>query len=198
MSIRTPVCNLFGIERPIFGFAHSVTVVAAISRAGGLGVYGATMDEPEEIREKSRELCGDRRFGLDLLLPSSVGDETDRAKVQEGLPQAHKDFVEGLARRYAVPPPKESSFYGRNVRSQTLFARQVEAALASEADVFAAAVGVPPAVIARARAAGKMTISLVGAVKHAERAVEAGVDLIVAQGHDAGAHRHLQPGAASG
>lgn len=191
MSIRTSVCELFGIDRPIFGFAHSVAVTAAISRAGGLGVYGATMDEPEEIREKARQLralCGDRPFGIDLLLPSSVGDETDRAKVHAELPQGYKDFVAQLTEKYAVPAPRESSFYGRNVRSQTLFARQVEAALASEADVFAAAVGVPPEVIARAKAAGKLTISLVGAVKHAERAVEAGVDLIVAQGYDAGAH----------
>ena len=191
MPFRTPVCDLFGIERPIFGFAHSVAVTAAISRAGGLGVYGATMDEPEEIAEKARQLralCGDRPFGIDPLPPSAVGDETDRAKVQADLPQGHKDFVAGLAEKYAVPPPTAKGFYGRNVRSQTLFRRQVEAALASEADVFAAAVGVPPAVIAEAKAAGKRTISLVGAVRHAEKAVAAGVDLIVAQGHDAGAH----------
>ena len=191
MSLRTAVCDLFGIERPIFGFAHSVAVTAAISRAGGLGVYGATMDEPDEIRDKARQLralCGDRPFGIDLLLPSGVGDETDRAKVAADLPQGHKDFVAGLAERYAVPPPTEKTFYGRNVRSQTLFRRQVEAALDCEADVFAAAVGVPAAVIAEAKAAGKRTISLVGAVKHAEKAVAAGVDLIVAQGYDAGAH----------
>ncbi len=189
--LRTRATELFGTERPIFGFAHSVAVTAAISRAGGLGIYGATMDEPEEIAAKAKELralCGEKPFGLDLLLPSSVGDETDRSKVQAELPQGHKDFVAALETKYEVPPPREKGFYGRNVRSQTLFKRQVEAALASEADVFAAAVGVPPAVIAEAKAAGKTTIALVGAPRHAEKAVAAGVDALVAQGYDAGAH----------
>ncbi len=48
-AIKTPVCDLFGIEHPIFGFAHSVAVVAAVSNAGGLGVYGGTRSTPAEI-----------------------------------------------------------------------------------------------------------------------------------------------------
>lgn len=191
MNFKTPVCETFGIEKPIFGFAHSIAVTAALSRAGGFGVYGATMDEPEEIAAKSdeiRALAGDAPFGLDLLLPQTVGDETDRAAAHEALPAAHKAFVAGIAEKYDVPKPEQGSFYTNNIRSQTLFARQVEAALASDADVFAAAVGVPAEVISRAKAAGKKTIALVGAPRHAEKALEAGVDLIVAQGHDAGAH----------
>ena len=189
--MKTKACRIMGIEKPIFGFSHSVAVTAAISRAGGLGVYGATHYQPDEIIEVAhqlRELCGDRPFAIDLLLPQSVGDETDLQTVREGLPAEHKAFIAGLEQKYNVPKRTEPSFFADNVRSQTLFASQVEAMLASEADIFAAAVGVPAEVIARAKAAGKKTISLVGAPRHAQLAVDAGVDLLVAQGHDAGAH----------
>ncbi len=189
--MRTKACRLMGVEKPIFGFSHSIAVTAAISRAGGLGVYGATHHQPDEILEISkhlRSLCGDRPFGLDLLLPQAVGDETDLDTVREGLPEEHKSFIRKLEEKYGVPAPTKPSFFADNVRSQTLFAAQVEAALASEADVFAAAVGVPASVIDRAKAAGKKTIALVGAPRHAAKALEAGVDVLVAQGHDAGAH----------
>ncbi|MDR6265833.1 nitronate monooxygenase family protein [Roseobacter sp. N2S] len=189
--MKTQACNVMGIELPIFGFSHSVAVTAAISNAGGLGVYGATHHQPDEIIEVAkqlRQLCGDRPFALDLLLPQTVGDETNLQAVRDGLPAEHKAFVAGLAQKYKVPKRTEADFFSDNVRSQSLFARQVEAALASEADVFAAAVGVPAEVIERAKAAGKKTIALIGAPRHARKALEAGVDLLVAQGHDAGAH----------
>ena len=189
--ISTRACRMMGAEKPIFGFSHSIAVTAAISNAGGLGVYGATHHQPDEILDiahQLRGLCGDRPFGIDLLLPQTVGDETDLDAVREALPEEHKAFVRKLEEKYDVPPATKPSFFADNVRSQTLFASQVEAALASEADVFAAAVGVPASVIGRARAAGKKTIALVGAPRHAGKALEAGVDLLVAQGHDAGAH----------
>ena len=189
--IRTKACQIVGIQKPIFGFSHSIAVTAAISNAGGLGVYGATHHQPDEIRDiarKLRQLCGARPFGLDLLLPQTVGDETDLDSVRDGLPEEHKAFVGKLEKKYGVPAPTKPSFFADNVRSQSLFAGQVEAALASEADVFAAAVGVPASVISRARTAGKKTIALIGAPRHAGKALEAGVDVLVAQGHDAGAH----------
>ena len=39
--MRTRICDLFEIEYPIFAFTHCRDVVAAVSRAGGLGVLGA-------------------------------------------------------------------------------------------------------------------------------------------------------------
>lgn len=74
------------------------------------------------------------------------------------------------------------------MRSQKLFAEQVDAALASEASALASAIGTTAATVARAKAAGKLTISLVGSPKHARSVKAAGVDLIVAQGHDAAGH----------
>ncbi len=69
----SPICDQLGIETPIFGFAHDVATVAAISRAGGYGVYGATRRFPQEIRDELaeiRSLVGDKPFGVDILAES--------------------------------------------------------------------------------------------------------------------------------
>jgi len=47
--MRTPVCESLGIEYPIFAFSHCRDVVAAVSRAGGMGVLGAVAFTPEEF-----------------------------------------------------------------------------------------------------------------------------------------------------
>ena len=49
----TKLCDTFGINQPIFAFTHSLDTVAAVSRCGGLGVYGATRRTPEEIRSNA-------------------------------------------------------------------------------------------------------------------------------------------------
>lgn len=191
MNLQTPVCEQFGISRPIFGFSHSLEVTAAITNAGGLGVWGATRQEPDKIGAhiaRIKQLVGDRPFGVDVLLPQSVGNDKDRAAAEAKLPQGHKAFVAGLMKKYNIPKPTQPSFFADNIRSQDLFRDQVEAILESDAPVFAAALGVPPDLLVMAREAGKKTIALVGAPRHAEKALAAGVDLLVAQGHDAGAH----------
>ena len=48
-ALHTPVCEQFGIDQPIFGFAHDIPTVAAICNAGGMGVYGATRRFPHEL-----------------------------------------------------------------------------------------------------------------------------------------------------
>ena len=47
--MRTPLCDMFGIEYPIFAFSHCRDVVAAVTNAGGMGVLGALAFSPEEL-----------------------------------------------------------------------------------------------------------------------------------------------------
>ena len=190
-ALDTALCKRLGIRYPIFGFSHSVDVTVALANAGCFPIYGATRDLPDEIAShlaQIRDRVGAGRFGVDLLLPSGVGSETDRAAVFAGLPAAHKQFIEHLRAKYQVPPATRSTFFSSQIRSQQLFAEQIDAVLASDADAFAAGIGSPRATIQRARECGKLTISLVGSSRHALAAKEAGVDLIVAQGADAGGH----------
>lgn len=190
-ALRTPICDRLGIAWPIFGLSHSVDAAAAISNAGGFGVYAGTRDTPDEIAanlRRMRELCGTKPFGVDLLLPAIDVKEADRAKVNAAIPQAHRDFVDSLRAKYAVPAATRPGFRSRQVRSEALWEAQVRAVLDSDVEMFATGTGCPPAVIERMKAAGKFTVALIGAPKHAQSALAAGIDMLVAQGYDAGGH----------
>ena len=191
IGFRTPLCDRLGIDVPMFSFSHSLEVTAAVSRAGGYGVFGATHDEPEQILEHARalqEMCEGRPFGLDLLLPTVNVERNDRAAAEAALPEPHKAFVQQLRARHHVPPATKGHLFASHVRSKELFAAQAEAVLASGANLFAMAVGTPAELVARAKAAGQVTLSLIGSPRHVPGALAAGVDLLVAQGYDAGAH----------
>lgn len=190
-ALTNALCRRLGIRLPIFGLAHRVEVAAAISRAGGLGVYAAARDGPSELSAKLRELrrlCPDHPVGVDLLLPTGLPEHDDRAAVAAAVPEGHRQFVQGLFQQYDVPPATEGNFFSQYVRSQSLFEEQVDAVIASDIDVFAAGVGTPVDALGRIKASGKHTIALVGSVRHAQKAIAAGVDILVAQGYDAGGH----------
>ena len=105
-KLWTPLCGRMAIDVPIFGFAHDVNVVAAITNAGGYGVYGATRRFPHEIKEELaqiRALVGDKPFGVDLVLPPGMPTHNSRAAIEAEIPQEHKDFVKQLTDRFNVP-----------------------------------------------------------------------------------------------
>ncbi len=190
-ALKTPVTEMLGIKYPVFGFVHSVDVVAAICLAGGVGVYGATRDTPEEIRARLKEIrekVGDRPFGIDLVLPKGMPERNNREEIEQAIPAGHRDFVEGLRTKYGVQDDGGTGARSRFVRSEEVAQRQIDAVLESDVDVFACGIGSPIAAIREAQSMGKKVVSLVGAPKHAQRVKDAGVDIIVAQGHDAGAH----------
>ena len=190
-DLNTALCRRLGIRHPIFGFSHSVDVTVALANAGCYPVYGATRDMPEQIVRhlaEIRERIGTSKFGVDLLLPAGVGTETDRAAVVASLPPEHRQFMDYLRTKYKVPAATKTTFFSSQIRSKQLFAEQIDAVLGSSADGFAAGIGCPQAVIERARRCGKFTMSLVGSARHAQNAKTAGVDLIIAQGADAGGH----------
>lgn len=191
MNIRTPVCDMLGIARPIFGLAHSVAVVAEISRCGGYGVYGAARDLPEDMPGKLAaigERLGSHRFGVDIILPR-LGVETRRKEaVEEAIPAAHRAFVEAIRAKYAVPPATVAGFRSKLVRSDELWEAQIEAALTSNASMFACGAGVTRQALERAKKRGKVTAAVIGTPRHARAALEAGADILVAQGYDAGGH----------
>ncbi len=191
MNLTTPICRRLGIERPIFGFAHSVEVTIAISRAGGLGVYGATRDTPEEIRERLatiRKELGDLPFGVDLVLPKGMPEHDDREAIERRIPDAHRHFVKGLTERYGVPAATKPGMRSRFVRSEEIAQAQIDAVLDSDVELFACGIGAPIETVEQAKADGKTTLALIGSPRHLESALAAGADIIVAQGHDAGAH----------
>jgi len=197
--VRTALCDAFGIGHPIFAFSHSREVVAAVSRAGGLGVFGALAYPVERLQEELAwvdEHVDGRPYGVDVVMPASAAGADlsgpDLADQLDALiPEGHRRYVEEVLDRHGVPPlppdvPRPRGLLGwtdQGARSQ------VEVALAHPISVLVSALGPPPPdVVARCRERGIKVAALIGTPDQARKQVAAGVDLIVASGTEAGGH----------
>ena len=70
--MKSPICDMLGIEFPLLAFSHCRDVVAAVSRAGGFGVLGATTHSPGTIEQELRWIddhVDGKPYGLDVLIP---------------------------------------------------------------------------------------------------------------------------------
>ena len=203
--MKTPVTDMFGIEFPILAFSHCRDVVAAVSRAGGLGVLGAVGHSDEALEVDLNWIedeVGDRPYGIDLIVPARyAGDGEGGLKMVDivaMIPDEHREFLDELLDRYDVPADEAvdqqplGGLTGGSADapfSANRASRQIDIALAHRPALMANALGPPPAeMINRCHEASVPVAALAGARTHAERHVNAGVDLIVAQGYEAGGH----------
>ena len=198
--MHTAICDRLGIELPIFAFSHCRDVVAAVSQAGGFGVLGAlafTADELEVELQWIDAHVGDRPYGIDVVMPSfeagqPQGESRDFEKqLAAMIPAGHREFVTQLLEEHGVPelpdgdrPRELIGWVDSTAKSQ------VQVALTHpKVRLIANALGTPPAeVISQIQASGRLVAALCGSVKHALSHKQAGVDLIIAQGHERGAH----------
>ena len=190
-SWQTAITERFGIRYPIFAFAHSADVIVEVVKAGGFGVFGGTRNTPDEIRSVLQDIrarVGDRPFGIDLVIPKGMPAHNNRETIESEIPDGHRMFVDHIYQKYNVPAPTRAGMRTRFVRSEESAAAQVRVVLESDVNLLALGVGSPPDVVALAKERGKTVLALVGQPKHARRAIEAGADILVAQGSDAGGH----------
>ena len=195
MTLRTPLCDLLGIEHPIVGFTPSEHVAAAVSRAGGLGVLGCVrFNDPAELDAVLTwmdENTGGRPDGIDVVMPATVPTEGAATDLSQLIPDTHKDFVEQTLLKLGVPPLPPDTQAGDGVLGwlHSVARKHVEVALAHPARLIANALGSPPAdVIDSAHEHGMLVAALAGTAGHARRHVANGVDIVVAQGYEAGGH----------
>ena len=193
--MRTDLCDLLGIDVPIVGFSPSEHVVAAISRAGGLGVLGCVrFNDPGELDEVLTWLdaeVGDHPYGVDVVMPGRVPTEGTPSDLDELIPPGHRDFVERTLLRLGVPPlgVDESRRAGVLGWLHSVARTHVEVALTHRPRLIANALGPPPAdVIEQSHAHGLLVAALAGRADHARSHLAGGVDLVVAQGYEAGGH----------
>ena len=199
--MRTPVCDQLGIEFPILAFSHCRDVVAAVSKAGGLGVLGAVAFTPEQLEVEldwiEKELKG-KPYGVDVLVPAKyIGVEEGGLSGRDlsaMIPDEHRKFVDDMMERYDVPPLPRDEELPRDVGllswSHKGALPLLDVALSrSGIRLIANALGpAPDFMVTAAHERDVVVAGLVGKRQHAERQVAAGVDLIVAQGYEAGGH----------
>ncbi|HVV77463.1 MAG TPA: nitronate monooxygenase family protein [Mycobacteriales bacterium] len=197
--MRTPICDRLGIEFPIFAFSHCRDVVAAVTNAGGIGVLGAVAHSPEGLETDLKwidEQVGGKAYGVDLLLPvnfvATEGPSAASGGAADLLPADRLAFVDDILSRHGVPELPQGGPSGRRgIMSVSPEANStlLDVALAHDIRLLASALGPPtPELIDRAHARDIVVAALVGAKSHAQRQVNAGVDVIVAQGTEAGGH----------
>ena len=193
--LRTPLCDLLGIEHPIVGFTPSEHVAAAVSRAGGLGVLGCVrFNDPAEldsVLDWMDKNTGGRPYGIDVVMPARVPAEGAARDLDQLIPAEHKDFVEQTLLKLGVPPLPDGAQAADGVLGwlHSIARQHVEVALGHPARLIANALGPPPPdVIASAHDRGMLVAALAGKAEHARRQVASGVDIVVAQGYEAGGH----------
>ncbi len=195
--MRTKLAKDLGLEFPIFAFTHCRDVAAAVSKAGGLGVLGVAGHSLENLRMELDWIeneIGDRPYGVDLLLPSKfVGSEQGGlalSQLDAMLPEEHRRFVRELLEKYGVPPlPEEKEVRPGFVVGYEQMREVIELVFSRRIRLIASALGPPPPwMIERGRERGVVVAALAGTVEHARRHKDAGVDLVVAQGYEAGGH----------
>jgi NAD(P)H-dependent flavin oxidoreductase YrpB (nitropropane dioxygenase family) len=199
--LHTTACDLLDIEFPIFAFSHCRDVVAAVSKAGGFGVLGAVAYSPENLDIALSwidEHVGDRPYGVDVIIPARyVGDDTGglmASQVRDLIPEAHRTFVDDILERYGVPSlPEEPQ--DRPADRRMPFSKESTDELLDvvwkhpKVRFVANALGPAPShLVEAAHARGLVVGGLVGTVEHARRQKAAGVDLVIAQGYEAGGH----------
>lgn len=192
--MRTDLCDLFGIEYPIFAFTPSEHVAAAVSKAGGLGVLGCVRfngaEELEQTLTWLDENTDGKPYGVDVVMPMKVPTEGTSVDLDALIPAEHKAFVDKTLLELGVPPlPEGEGREGVLGWLHSVARSHVDVALAHRPVLIANALGSPPVdVIEKAHAHGVKVAALAGAAKHALSHVRNGVDIIVAQGYEAGGH----------
>jgi len=189
--LHTRLCDEYGCEVPVVAFAHTKDVIAAVTNAGGIGILGGAGRRPEDLRSDIRwirERVGNRPFGVDLLVPASFV-EGNREDLESMIPQGHRDFVAGMMKDNNIPAPVGSERRGALGPGLLRAAReQLEVLFEENVPIFASGLGSPAFVSERAHAAGMKVWGLVGLPRQARRQIEAGVDVVIAQGSDSGGH----------
>lgn len=189
---------MLGVEFPICAFSHCRDVVAAVTNAGGFGILGAVAHSPQRLQNELtwiEEQTGGKPFGVDLLLPPKyVGSDEggiDAKQARALLPEEHRAFVDDILARYGITAPAQearASAGGLNI-SPKGYQPLLEVAFEHDIRLIASALGPPPAdLVEHAHDRGVLVAALAGTTRHAQRHAAAGVDLIVAQGTEAGGH----------
>ncbi len=198
--MNNPMCEMFGIDVPIFAFSHCRDVVVEVSKAGGLGVLGMARMSPERVREELNwidEHIGGKPYGIDVLMPTTFEDAGGLKHDAEQLfPKEQLSFVRRLLDEAGVPPlpPAEAAQSEQDLVSQFNFTpgesqRMLDIAMEHPIRLIVNALGSPPAeLVDRAHARGIKVAALAGAPKHALKHKKAGCDFVIAVGTEAGGH----------
>jgi nitronate monooxygenase len=189
MNFRTGLARRLGVRYPVIqapmaGGAATPDLVAAVGEAGGFGFFGAAYSSPGQIAELGAELRArsSRPFGVNLFAPTPEPGEVDLSPMLE--------IIAGYHDQLGLPPPEPPHW------RPDPFEPRLEAVLASGAAALSFTFGkLPPEAVEAVKERGLVLIGTATTVTEAVELEQSGVDAVVAQGSEAGAHRGTFAGA---
>ncbi len=197
--MKSPICDMLGCEFPLLAFSHCRDVVAAVSNAGGFGVLGAVGHSPEtldiELSWIDDQVKG-KPYGVDLIVPTSLDNKEQAlsaAEIEARVPPEHKEYVRNLLAQFDISTHDLYAQQPRGGVGDNMRAKGAEivldAAFTHPIKLVANALGVPPPfMLERGKREGVPVAALTGAREHAVKHAEAGVDILVVSGTEAGGH----------
>lgn len=162
-SLRTPLTEMLGIDHPVMlagmGAVSSHELVAAVSNAGGIGTFGGINLSPNAMRKEIG-------FCKELLKPGmKFGVDLLLPQVGGNARKTNHDYTHGKLEEL------------------------IDIMIEEKAGLMVCAVGVPPKwAVDKLHGAGIPVMNMVGAPHHVPKALAQGVDIICAQGTEAGGH----------
>src|SRR5262245_34948136 len=196
--MKSQICDLLGIEFPLFAFTHCRDVAAAVSKAGGLGVFGGAKIGAEQLKIELDWIdahVDGKPYGVDLAIPESMPTKDDKQQdsstLYASIPEKHRRFVADLLVKHGVNP--ETPVPADEPRRLSPFLdeaeKMVDESLRHPIRLIVNALGRPPQfMIDKAHKAKVPVGALVGSKDHAVKQLDAGVDVLIAQGTEAAAH----------
>jgi len=206
--LKTKLCDMLGIEYPILSAGMGPTLigettgapvklVVAVSEAGGLGVLGGSGYDVDELRDAIREVKAqtDKPFGVDLLLPPRVAKggplasedikDISLGEALKGIPKPHLDWLNKVKEELNLPDADVKI----KLNTTTMRPKEsIQVCIEEKVPLFCAGLGNPGFMVEDAHAVGMKVLGITGNTKNAKRMADAGVDLVVAQGHEGGGH----------
>ena len=197
--MKSVLCDRFGIDFPLFAFTHCRDVVAEVTNAGGFGVLGAVGHSPETLEIELSwidEQVDGKPYGVDLLIPNKLESKEAAPSVAEleaRIPPEHRQYVQDLLTTHGIDTNDLwaegiPEGLGDNLR-EVGASKLLDVAFSHPIKLIVNALGVPPDfMMERAAKHGVATGALTGAKEHAIKHAEAGVDVLIVSGTEAGGH----------
>ena len=198
--MNSKICELLDIEFPLVAFTHCRDVVVAVSKAGGCGVLGAVGMSPEMLEQELKwidEHIDGKPYGVDVLIPNKMvgkDEKFDAEKLVEMIPQEYADFRADVLENHDIPSPELRSIdtggsgFAANTQSGGAKAL-LDVAFNHPIKLIANALGVPQDWMLKMGKDNDVKVAaLLGTAQHAINQVEAGVDILVVSGTEAGGH----------
>jgi len=195
--VNSLICDLLDIEFPLIAFSHCRDVVVEVSKAGGFGVLGAARYNASTLEAELSwidEHIDGKPYGVDLIAPTSMAVAEENGATEDlknRVPQEYFDFASGILERHDID---SSDVYANQYESDSFLTKNratsiIDVAFDHPIKLIANALGVPPAyMIDMGKEKGVATAALIGTREHAIKQVEAGVNIVVASGTEAGGH----------